>query len=106
MIRNTFVALLAFLATLACSAPPANVVRPKTGTKSGMYNPASTKLHPLYSVFHNSDNSSILLVKIFPVELVFSDANEDRKLIAKLMISFYLTDITDRSSGKLADSGT
>src|SRR4030042_346888 len=106
MIRNTFVALLAFLAILACSAPPANVVRPKTGTKSGMYNPASTKLHPSYSVFHNSDNSSILMVKIFPVEFLFGDANADRKLIAKLRITFQLTDITDPSSTALADSGT
>ncbi|MBN1413928.1 MAG: GWxTD domain-containing protein [Bacteroidales bacterium] len=46
------------------------------------------------------------MVKVFPVELLFSDANEDRKLIAKLMISFRLTDITDRLSATLADSGT
>jgi GWxTD domain-containing protein len=104
--RTFYLSLLTVFTVLACSAPTANVVRPKTGTKSSMYNPASTRLHPSYSVFHNADNSSILMVKIFPVELLFSDANEERKLIAKFRISYTLTDITDHLSPLLTDSGT
>jgi GWxTD domain-containing protein len=106
MIRNSFFTLLTVLAVLGCSAPKTNVVRPQTGSKSGMYNPASTKLHPSYSVYHNSDNSSVLLVKVFPVELLYSDANADRNMVAKLRVTFQLTDITDPSSAVLADSGT
>jgi len=106
MIRNLFLSLMTLLALLGCSAPKTNIVRPQTGSKSGMYNPASTKLHPSYTVYHNSDNSSLLMVKVFPVELLYSDANADRNLIARLRINFQMTDITDPSFAVLADSGT
>lgn len=106
MIRNYFISLLAVLAISGCSAPKTDVVRPQTASKSGMYNPTTTKLHPSYTVYHNSDNSSVLMVKVFPVELLYSDANADRNLIAKLKITFQLTEITDPSSSALADSGT
>ena len=107
MIRNYFLFVLFILLILGCSVSKKdNVVRPLAASKSGMYNPASTKLHPSYSIFHNSDNSSILLVKIFPVELLYSDANMEGKMIAKLSVIFQMTDITDPTSTVLADSGT
>jgi len=106
MVRYYIFSLMTALTLLGCSAPQRNVVRPQTGTKSGMYNPGSTRLHPAYTVYHNSLNSSVLMAKIFPVELLFSDANAERKMLAKLRISFQMTDITDKNSVVMADSGT
>ena len=46
------------------------------------------------------------MLKVFPSELLFSAANPEGKLLAKLRISFHLTDISDRTAPVLADSGT
>jgi GWxTD domain-containing protein len=42
---------------------------------SAIYNPASSHFHPSYRVYHNSDESSLLLIKLFPSELLFNQAN-------------------------------
>ncbi len=104
--RILFIYISVIALTVTCSKPPANVVRPQTGMKSAMYNPSSTKVHPSYTVYHNSDNSSILMVKVFPSELLFSDANPEQKMMAKLSIKFQLNEIQDQTSTILADSGT
>jgi GWxTD domain-containing protein len=106
MNRNFFIFILTLFAFLACSAPKSRVTKPKAVAKSVMYNPASTRLHPSYTIFHNSENLSVLMLKVFPVELLFSAANTEGKLIARLRIQFQLTDITDRTAPMLADSGT
>jgi GWxTD domain-containing protein len=106
MNRIFSLSLLVVIFFAACSVPPADIVRPQTGAKSGMYNPVSTKVHPLYTVYHNSDNSSILMAKVYPVELLYSDANTNRKLIAKLRIKIQLNEIKESGSTVLADSGT
>ena len=123
MNRNIFLPLLILFAFLACSAPKkTGAEKPKKDTKattkkkesaktgarskSVMYNPASTRIHPAYTVLHNSDNSSVLMVKVFPSELLFSAANPEGKLLAKLRISYYLTEITDHTAPMPADSGS
>ncbi len=106
MNRILSISLLALFLTVTCSKPPAHVVRPQTGMKSAMYNPGSTKMHPAYTVYHNSDNSSILMIKIFPSELLFSDANPEQKMTAKLSIRFQLNEIKDQGITVLSDSGT
>jgi GWxTD domain-containing protein len=104
--RIILVIVLTIILTVTCSKPPANVVRPQTGMKSVMYNPSSTKVHPAYTVYHNSANSSILMVKVFPSELLFSDANAEQKMMAKLSIKYQLNEIKDKESTNLADSGS
>lgn len=106
MNRLPFISLFALFLTVACSKPPANVVRPQTGMKSAMYNPGYTKMHPAYTVYHNSDNSSILMVKIFPSELLFSDANAEQKMMARLNIRFQLNEVNDQGTTIMADSGS
>jgi GWxTD domain-containing protein len=122
MKRNIFLLILTLFAFLACSAPgktgaekpkkdKKEAAKKKTSSKPGarsksvMYNPASTRIHPSYTVFHNSDNSSVVMLKVFPSELLFSSANPEGKLQAKLRVSFRLSDITDRTAPVMADSG-
>ncbi len=106
MNRLLLINLLALFLTVACSKPPANIVRPQTGMKSAMYNPGTTKMHPAYMVYHNSDNSSILMVKIFPSELLFSDANAEQKMMARLSIRFQLNEVKEQGTTTMADSGS
>jgi len=73
---------------------------------SNMYNPTGTRFHPYYNVYHNSNTTSSILVKIFPSELLFSAAIKPDSLIAQVSISYVLTDITDITKPEPADSGS
>jgi GWxTD domain-containing protein len=70
-----------------------------------MYNPSNTRLHPAYNIYHNSASTSLLLVKIFPSELLFSGTIEPDKLLGQIIIQYTLTDITDIENPAVVDSG-
>ncbi len=72
---------------------------------SNMYNPSNTRIHPAYTVYHNTAETSVLLIKIFPSELLYSGTIEPSKLLAQVSISWYLNDITDPGKPEIADSG-
>ena len=55
-----------------------------------IYNPGSTSLHPEYFVYHNTDTTSVLFMKINRTELLFKKENEQSKNIAKLKIHYQL----------------
>jgi GWxTD domain-containing protein len=105
MIRRLYyLIILLVLVPLACSSPR-STVRPSVVNLSRMYNPTNTKFHPVYSVFHNSPASSLLLIKIFPVELLYSGTIEPNKIIAQVNLTYVLTDIEDPARPVVADSG-
>lgn len=79
-----------------------------TGTRwnlSSIYNPASTQLHPAFTVYHNADNRSLLLVKLFPNELLFSQANETGEFLSKVSVQVQAYEIIDNKP-VMADSIT
>jgi GWxTD domain-containing protein len=88
----------------ACSSPK-STVKPTVVNLSKMYNPTNTKFHPVYTVYHNSPVTSLLLIKIFPVELLYSGTIEPNKIIAQVNLSYVLTDIEDPEKPVVADSG-
>jgi GWxTD domain-containing protein len=87
-----------------CRAPK-TVVKPSVVNLSNMYNPTNTRLHPAYTVYHNSPATSLLLIKIFPSELLYSGTIEPNKLLGQVNIQYTLTDITDENRSVVADSG-
>lgn len=103
--RSTTYCLICLLTlSVACSAPrPA--VKPDVISLSKMYNPTGTKLHPAYTIYHNQPSGSLLLVKIFPTELLYSGTIEPDKLLGLVNLSYVMTDITDVQKPVLADSG-
>lgn len=68
-----------------------------------LYNPSMTSLHPRYLVYHESDRSSVLSVKVYPVELLFNQANEEGAYRAQLEIYYRLYEISGVRS--LVDTG-
>ncbi len=70
---------------------------------SYLYNPSMASLHPRYQVFHESDQTSILSVKVYPVELLFNQANEDGVYQARLEIYYRLYELNGGRS--LVDTG-
>ncbi len=53
-----------------------------------LYRPGATSLHPRFIVYHNSDSSSNLMLKIYPSELLFNKANAEDKYKAWLSIQY------------------
>lgn len=58
-----------------------------------LYRPGATSLHPRFVVYHNSDSTSNLMVKIYPTELLFNKANEDGNYKAWLSIQYRAREI-------------
>ena len=60
-----------------------------------IYNPGTTSLHPRFMVYHNTDSTSNLMVKVYPVELLFNQANKEGDFRAWLGIKYHEYEITD-----------
>ena len=100
-----FLIVLFFLLPVACYTPKKSTIKPSVVNLSRMYNPASTRFHPAYTIYHNSPGTSLLVLKIFPVELLYSGTFEPNKVLAKVNLTYVLTDITDQDKPVMADSG-
>jgi GWxTD domain-containing protein len=72
---------------------------------SAIYNPSSSRVHPAFRVYHNSDQTSLLLIKIYPSELLFNQANVEGEFISKVSIQVETYEITDEKP-QLYDSIT
>jgi len=72
---------------------------------AAIYNPASSRFHPAYRVYHNTDDRSLLLVKLFPNELLFNQANVSGEFISQVSIQVQNFEIID-DKPVLADSIT
>jgi len=95
---------LIFLMPVACFSPK-TTIKPSVVNLSRMYNPTNTKFHPVYTVYHNSPATSLLLIKIFPVELLYSGTIEPNKILAQVKLTYVLSDIENPDKPVLADSG-
>lgn len=58
---------------------------------SKIYNPGNTYLHPKVNFYHTDTNTSTLTVKLFPVEFLFNQANEDLLFLARIKIETKVT---------------
>jgi GWxTD domain-containing protein len=99
-----YFALTLVLLPVACFAPK-STVKPSPVNLSNMYNPVNTRLHPAFAIYHNSVATSLLLVKIFPSELLYSGTIEPNKLLGQVRLTHVLFDITDQANITVADSG-
>ena len=87
----------------SCTTP---VRLPKQPNVAKIYNPSSTKIHPAFMVYHENENTSVLVIKIFPKEFLYSMANPEGQYRATVRINFQLVDIENPDDNTLADSGT
>jgi len=58
-----------------------------------LYRPGASSLHPRFLIYHNSDTTSNLMVKVYPVELLFNQANEDGVFKAWLSIRYRVFEV-------------
>jgi len=62
---------------------------------SYLYNPTKSSLKPRFSVFNETDASSVLSVKFFATDLFFSEANPQGVPMAQILITIKLYNITN-----------
>ncbi|MCF8378083.1 MAG: GWxTD domain-containing protein [Bacteroidales bacterium] len=55
-----------------------------------IYNPSRYSLHPDYSVYNVNDSNTVVYLRIFPAELLFNQANEEGKSLARFSITYKL----------------
>ncbi len=104
--RLNWLLVLLFLLPVACFSPKkSTTVKPTVVNLSKMYNPTGSKFHPAFSVYHNSPSTSLLLIKIFPVELLFSGTIEPNQILAQVSLTYVLTDLENPEKPVVADSG-
>ena len=92
------------LIPVACFTPKSTVA-PSVVNLSRMFNTSNTKFHPVFTVYHNTSTTSLLLIKIFPVELLYSGTIEPDKVLAQVKVTYVLNDLTDPDNIAVADSG-
>ena len=74
---------------------------------SFLYNPSSTPLHPEFVVYHEAQFHSRLFVKLYPVELLFNQANSEGIYQSEVLISYELRELLDgRESELMSDSAS
>jgi GWxTD domain-containing protein len=74
---------------------------------ASVYNPSQLSLHPDYTLFHESDDFSILYIRVYPAELRFNQANEDSEYRALLSIHYRLIQLdTPGAEGAVLDSAS
>ncbi len=98
------VSVILFVLLVICCSSPYTVSTPRWNL-SAIYNPASSKLHPSFRVYHSTDNVSLLLIKLFPDELLFNQANPSGEFISKVSVEVRAYEIQDKKP-ELADSIT
>jgi GWxTD domain-containing protein len=93
-----------FIAFFAACTKPAT----KSATRKNLadlYNPSRTGIHPDFFINHINDSSSVLYIRIYPSELLFNQANEAGKSLAKLKVFYELRELTpDLGTGLFIDS--
>jgi len=100
---GALITICLFMLTITCQSP-------YTTTKTrwnlaAIYNPASSQVHPAFKVYHNSDNTSLLFVKLFPSELLFNQANVEGQFVSKVSVQVQNYEI-DGIKTTLVDSMT
>lgn len=97
-------AILAILLA-ACATPPQQQAARKN--LASLYNPSSSPLHPEFIVYHETAIRSRLYIKLYPVEILFNQANPQGTYQGRLRIHYELKELVEgRESELIADSAT
>jgi GWxTD domain-containing protein len=86
--RIVLIAATASLALFSCKSTQR--VSVDTKDLSYLYNPAKSSIRPRFSVFNETDETSVLSVKFFAPDLFFSEANPQGVPMAQILITVKL----------------
>jgi GWxTD domain-containing protein len=67
---------------------------------AAVYNPSEITLNTEYKVYHNSDTRSTLYIRLFPIELLFNQANEDAEFMARVALDMQVYELSREDDGR------
>jgi GWxTD domain-containing protein len=107
LIKSVQFAWIIIVMLTACKQlPKSKPVWSKLSNLSYIYNPGSTTIHPMVTVYHVSDSISFFYVGFSASELLFNQANASGNFLTQLRIHYDLSE-TEKSGGKQSvDSAT
>lgn len=74
---------------------------------ASLYNPSQLSLHPDYSIFHETDDFSVLYIRAYPSELRFNQTNEESEYRALLSLHYQLIQLDEPGvEGTIVDSAS
>ncbi len=71
-----------------------------------LYNPSSTPLHPEFIVYNENATRSNLYIKLFPVELLFNQANPQGTYQSRLRIHYELRELVEGRESEFVEDST
>ncbi len=102
-----FVILLLLILVIIGSCGPGKRTVTRSTNLADIYNPSRKSLHPDFSVHHINDSNSVLYIRIFPSELLFTQANEQGDFLARMQIKYLVNEIgSDLKKAALIDSSS
>lgn len=108
MERRWFVSLIgtlmALVLTVGCKTTEQTTATTSDVYLASLYNPSQLSLHPEYSIFHESNGTSVLYIRAYPSELRFDQANEESEYRALLSLSYKLIQLNEGFEGEVVDS--
>jgi len=91
--------VLAGLAT-GCASSKKAATTDTQGQMASLYNPSKLSLHSDFSIYHESQNYSVLYIRAYPSELRFNQTNEDSEYRALLQVKYELLGLDESEGGE------
>ena len=73
-----------------CASSKKSTAEETQGQMASLYNPSKLSLHSDFSIFHESNNHSVLYIRAYPSELRFNQTNEEFEYRALLQVKYEL----------------
>jgi len=85
-----------------CSSSKKASTEDTQGQMASLYNPSKLSLHPDFSIYHESNNYSVLYIRAYPSELRFNETNAESEYRAMLLVKYELIGL-EENGGEESD---
>lgn len=98
MSRGSIAVITLILVFYGCSVQPSG--RTNEDQVAAVYNPSEVTLNTEYKIFHNTDDRSTLYIRLFPIELLFNQANENAEYMARVQLDMTVYELSEPNNEK------
>lgn len=87
-----FIIIISFFVS-SCIPPATKTTTTTQKSLADIYNPGRSSLHPDFFILHVNDTNSVLYIRVYSTELLFNQANEEGKSLARLKVFYELREL-------------
>jgi len=85
-----------------CASTKKTATEETQGQMASLYNPSRLSLHPDFSIYHESNNYSVLYIRAYPAELRFNETNTEAEYRAMLRVKYELIGLDENEGEEVA----